>query len=268
MDLISELWLLFTAFIQPNVLLGLTHQTHGSHSTCWHHRRLHALSSDQKSCHWWEWCSLSMSVSFLTLVFLGKYALCHRPTSSEVAENQVQVNDVVILSAAQIIKMGTANSEELINTFICGRHQDYWHICLDLELDHMPLTSKDLDVVVDIDSLIWVTLSLHFHTCLAVYLGPMFGGQGSHAQEHSCIHRHSCTSISGGCGCHWRSYKVGDHVLSFRWNSSHRQEQSCMCRHSRTTISEGCKCHWRLYRVDDNVLFFMWNSSHCLWHLE
>ncbi|KAN0101312.1 hypothetical protein V8E55_001296 [Tylopilus felleus] len=103
----------------------------------------------------------------------GKYALCRRPTSSDVAENQVQVNDVVILSAAQMIKTGTANSEDLINTFICGRHQDRRHICLDLELDHVPLTSKDLDVVVDIDSLIWVTRSLHFHTPLAVYLGPI-----------------------------------------------------------------------------------------------
>lgn len=47
------------------------------------------------------------------------------------------------------------------------------YVCLDLELDHVPLTLNDLDVVVDIDSLIWVTRSLHFNTPLAVYLGPI-----------------------------------------------------------------------------------------------
>ncbi len=89
------------------------------------------------------------------------------------ASNEVRVEDVVILSAAQMIKVSGKDSDDLINTFVRGQFKDGRRICLDLELDHMPLSSDDLDVVVDIDSIIWVTRSPHFRTPLSIYLGPI-----------------------------------------------------------------------------------------------
>jgi len=72
-----------------------------------------------------------------------------------------------------MLQVSAPSSDDLIKTFIGGKHEDGRHICLDLELDHVPLTTDDLDVVVDIDSLIWVTRTLHFRTPLAIYLGPI-----------------------------------------------------------------------------------------------
>jgi hypothetical protein len=83
------------------------------------------------------------------------------------------VDDVVILSSTQMIEVSNTTSDDLVNTFLCGRLKDSQNICHDLELTHVPLTMDNLDVVVDIDSLIWVTHSLHFNTPLAVYLSPI-----------------------------------------------------------------------------------------------
>ncbi|KAG6369921.1 hypothetical protein JVT61DRAFT_13388, partial [Boletus reticuloceps] len=106
----------------------------------------------------------------LTVGTSGKYSL-HR--GGPTFYNRIQVDDVVILSASQLIKTSNTTPDDLVNTFLCGRLDDTRHICLDLELDHVPLTFDDLDVVVDIDSVIWVTRSLRFNTPLTVYLGPV-----------------------------------------------------------------------------------------------
>ncbi|KAL4064649.1 hypothetical protein J3A83DRAFT_4376894 [Scleroderma citrinum] len=86
---------------------------------------------------------------------------------------RVLVEDVVILSASQMIEIGIADSNDLLDTFVHGQHRDECHICLNLELDHVILTSEDMEVTMDIDSLIWITCSLYFCTPLAVYLGPI-----------------------------------------------------------------------------------------------
>ena len=83
-----------------------------------------------------------------------------------------------------MIDISGTTSEKLIDTFLCGQLDDGQHICLDLEINHVPLTLKDLDMMVDIDSLIWVTRSLHFNTPLAVYLGPV-------VEEKAPMHRNN-----------------------------------------------------------------------------
>jgi len=112
---------------------------------------------------------------FSSQVLLGRYSLQRGSDSSVEAQtdNQIQVTDVVIMSPARMNEISEATPEDLISTFLCGRYKDGRHICLDPELDHVPLTADELDVTVDVDSLIWVTRSLHFHTPLAIYLGPI-----------------------------------------------------------------------------------------------
>ncbi|KAI5990547.1 hypothetical protein F5J12DRAFT_786485 [Pisolithus orientalis] len=98
--------------------------------------------------------------------------------------SRVNVDDVVILGASQMIEIGSSMSEHLMNTFVNGRHEDGCHICLDLELDHKLVTPEELEVTVDIDSLIWVMHSLQFNTPLPIYLGPII-------EEKAPMHKHN-----------------------------------------------------------------------------
>ncbi|KAI6096131.1 hypothetical protein F5141DRAFT_1067853 [Pisolithus sp. B1] len=104
---------------------------------------------------------------------IGDYSLGRIPLPCSSSTSRILVEDVVILSASDMIQMSTADSSMLVNTFVRGKHEDGHHICLNLELDRVPLTLEHLEVTVDIDSLIWVTCDLRFHTPLAVYLGPI-----------------------------------------------------------------------------------------------
>ncbi|KAI5989786.1 hypothetical protein F5J12DRAFT_786595 [Pisolithus orientalis] len=87
-------------------------------------------------------------------------------------------------SSHQIGDHVTARQNSLVNTFVNGRHEDGHHICLDLELDHKLVTPEELEVTVDIDSLIWVTHSLQFNTPLPIYLGPI-------VEEKAPMHKHN-----------------------------------------------------------------------------
>ncbi|KAI6137557.1 hypothetical protein BKA82DRAFT_4023828 [Pisolithus tinctorius] len=87
-------------------------------------------------------------------------------------------------SSHQIGDHVTAPQNVSVNTFVNGRHEDGRHICLDLELDHKLVTPEELEVTVDIDSLIWVTHSLQFNTPLPIYLGPII-------EEKAPMHKHN-----------------------------------------------------------------------------
>ncbi|KAI5993054.1 hypothetical protein F5J12DRAFT_786046 [Pisolithus orientalis] len=81
-------------------------------------------------------------------------------------------------------QIGSSTSECLMNTFVNGWHEDGHHICLDLELDHKLVTPEELEVTVDINSLIWVMHSLQFNTPLPIYLGPII-------KEKAPMHNHN-----------------------------------------------------------------------------
>ncbi|KAI6137967.1 hypothetical protein BKA82DRAFT_35141 [Pisolithus tinctorius] len=98
--------------------------------------------------------------------------------------SRVDMDDVAILGASQMIEIGSSTSECLVNTFVNGQHKDGHHICLDLELDHKLVTPEELEVTMDIDSLIWVTHSLQFNTLLPIYLGPI-------VEEKAPMHKHN-----------------------------------------------------------------------------
>ncbi|KAI6017374.1 hypothetical protein PISMIDRAFT_25214 [Pisolithus microcarpus 441] len=113
----------------------------------------------------------------------GDYSLGHIPLPSSPSTSQVLVEDVILLSASDMIQMSTAGSSTLINTFVCGKHEDGCHICLNLELDQAPLTSEQLEVTVDIDNLVFTH---HWQ----VYLGPIL-------EEKALIpkNNHVCVNI-------------------------------------------------------------------------
>ncbi|KAL4065732.1 hypothetical protein V8B97DRAFT_2025634 [Scleroderma yunnanense] len=108
----------------------------------------------------------------VTAIFLGDYSLgrgCSAP--------RVLVEDVMI-------EIGIADSNDLLDTFVHGQHRDERHICLNLELDHVILTSEDMEVTVDIDSLIWITCSPYFCTPLAEK-APMHKNNHSEADAYA-----------------------------------------------------------------------------------
>ncbi|KAI6030397.1 hypothetical protein F5J12DRAFT_888205 [Pisolithus orientalis] len=103
--------------------------------------------------------------------------------------SRVDVDDVVILGASQMIEIGSSTSECLMNTFVNGWHKDGHHICLDLELDHKLVTPEELEVTMANDSLIWVMHSLQFNTPLPIYLGPII-------EEKAPMHKHNHVYIN------------------------------------------------------------------------
>ncbi|KAI6143823.1 hypothetical protein BKA82DRAFT_4017515 [Pisolithus tinctorius] len=124
--------------------------------------------------------------------------------------SRVHVDDVVILGASQMIEIGSSTSERLVNTFVNGRHEDGRHICLDLELDHKLVTPEELEVTVDIDSLIWVTHSCHSSHTAPIYLGPIVEEKAPmHKHNHVMIHRDEMT--------HKRANRIPKEVLDFFW---------------------------------------------------
>ncbi|KAI6137546.1 hypothetical protein BKA82DRAFT_4023816 [Pisolithus tinctorius] len=124
--------------------------------------------------------------------------------------SRVHVDDVVILGASQMIKIGSSTSEHLMNTFVNGWHKDGCHICLDLDLDHKLVTPEELEVTVDINSLIWVTHSLQFNTLLPIYLGPIVKEKAPmHKHNHVMIHRDEMT--------HKHANHIPKEVLDFFW---------------------------------------------------
>ena len=120
----------------------------------------------------------------LLMVILGDYTLGRNGSSA----SQTLVEDVIVMSASQMVQMSENGSEDMVNTFVRGQSPQGHHICLDMELDHVSLAPDDLKVRVDIDSLIWVTCSLRFKPPLAVYLGPVIKEKAlMHKSNHGYI---------------------------------------------------------------------------------
>jgi hypothetical protein len=88
-------------------------------------------------------------------------------------DDHVDVPDVSVYGAAEMLALGAINSEESFDAFVRGRSGQN-HIRIDLERDHIPLDPTDIEVSVDIDSLIWVTPQLHFRKAVSIFLGPVF----------------------------------------------------------------------------------------------
>ncbi|KIJ59094.1 hypothetical protein HYDPIDRAFT_33540 [Hydnomerulius pinastri MD-312] len=107
----------------------------------------------------------------------GNYSLSRAPflryMDSERGQ-EVEVNDVAIMGAAEMLALGTAGSDTCFNAFVCGRHQGC-HIFLDLERDGVHLGIQNVKISVDIDSFIWVTHQLRCHSSsmIAVHQAPL-----------------------------------------------------------------------------------------------
>ncbi|KAF9218108.1 hypothetical protein BS17DRAFT_852944, partial [Gyrodon lividus] len=102
----------------------------------------------------------------------GAYSLRRHPDLYSDHHVQVDVPDVSVYGAAEMLALGAIDSEESFDAFVRGRSGQN-HVRIDLERDHVPLHLTDIDISVDVDSLIWVTPQLHFRKAMSVFLGPV-----------------------------------------------------------------------------------------------
>lgn len=77
-----------------------------------------------------------------------------------------------------MLAMSSIDSTESFDVVVQGQVGQN-HICIDLECDHVPLGLSDINVSVDIDSLIWVSSHLHFCKAMSIFLGPVLDKEAS-----------------------------------------------------------------------------------------
>jgi len=102
----------------------------------------------------------------------GKYSLRRNPSLYLNERNDVTIIDGSVYGAAEMLALGAIDSTESFDAFVRGR-AGQTHVRVDLERDHVPLGPADINVSVDIDSLVWVTPQLHFHKAMSIFLGPV-----------------------------------------------------------------------------------------------
>ena len=72
-------------------------------------------------------------------------------------------NPISMSAALMLQEAGTTlKTKESYNVFVRGKTRGDDFINLDIEEDHVPLTRKEIDISVDIDSILWVTRGLEF----------------------------------------------------------------------------------------------------------
>ena len=106
----------------------------------------------------------------------GEYSLRRPPPFFRDTQQTVHVDDVSMYGAADMLALGGIDSDASFDAFLRGRAGDT-HIRVDLEQDHVPLDSSDIDVTADIDSLIWVTRKPRFRKSTSIHLGPILDKQ-------------------------------------------------------------------------------------------
>ena len=137
-----------------------------------HTQWLWSCSTDLKPYGWWA-LKHSSHMNWLTKLSPGKYSLCHHPyLFSADTESLVNVTDVSIYNAADMLALEWVDSEASFNAFVWGQTENTY-ICVDFEQDHVPLDTTKIGVSVDMDNLIWVTWKHHFQKSASIFLGSI-----------------------------------------------------------------------------------------------
>ena len=112
-------------------------------------------------------------MNWLTNLSSGKYSLSHHPYLFPAdIESLVNITDVSIYDAAEMLALGGVDSKASFDAFVWGQTENTY-ICVDFEWDHVPLDTTKIGVSVDMDSLIWVTKKLCFQKSASIFLGSI-----------------------------------------------------------------------------------------------
>jgi hypothetical protein len=88
---------------------------------------------------------------------------------------QIQVEDVEVFGLQDMLDLYDSSQEvDRINSFVCGRTPIGEYIHLRPELDAVYLREDEVQITLDIDSIIWVTHQLHLLGSLHIHLLPYF----------------------------------------------------------------------------------------------
>src|SRR5271170_4519789 len=99
--------------------------------------------------------------------------------SLDIRLSNLNNRDLAILGAQEMLdEAGSAeNTKFSQNVFVRGRTRDNRFIQVDLEKDAVEYYVDNVDISVDIDSVIWVTHKLQFKGPMNLHLLPLLGGQ-------------------------------------------------------------------------------------------
>ena len=112
----------------------------------------------------------------------------HLSTDRMGEPRQVLVDDVDVMGMQDILMLaGNKNSSRSIDLFICGKNPVQGnYVCLRPERDAVPITTGEVRITLDIDSIIWVTHHLHVLGSLKVNIMPYFGNKPPIPKNNHC----------------------------------------------------------------------------------
>ena len=112
----------------------------------------------------------------------------HLPTNRMGKPREVLINDVDIMGMEEMLNLaGNKNSSRSIDLFVCGKNPIQGnYVCLQPEQDAVSLTTSEVQITLDIDSIIWVTHHLHVLGSLKVNVMPYFGNKPPIPKNNHC----------------------------------------------------------------------------------
>jgi hypothetical protein len=100
---------------------------------------------------------------------------------------RTQIRDVEVLSCEDMLEMaGVAGSEDSIRAFVCGRTPQNNFIRLQPELDAVHLRLDEVQITLDIDSIIWITHRLHVLGSIKVHVLPYMNRKPPIPRDNHC----------------------------------------------------------------------------------
>lgn len=134
----------------------------------------------------------------------GGYGL--RRTEISALGEKVLVSDALVVAMQDMLKLVSDASTPLatIDVFLAGRVPEPMDtedgspapgpprkfLCLDLERDAIDVPTEDIEIVTDIDSLVWTGRELKVKGMVSVCTGPTVGGLAAIASHNGCYAEH------------------------------------------------------------------------------
>ena len=115
--------------------------------------------------------------------------IVHHLSTNRVGEpQQVLVTDGDVLGMRDMLSLaGNKNSSSSVSVFVCGKNPLQGnYICLRPERDAQLITTGEVRIALDIDSIIWVTHNLHVLGSLKVNVLPYFGNKPPIPKNNHC----------------------------------------------------------------------------------
>ena len=127
----------------------------------------------------------------------GEYDLRRKP-GEDVAKKQIKVTDVLVVGIKDMLTMVQESVAPLANILIFlagrqpqlndldGKYGSGKYLCVDLEIDAVPVPTERIEIITDIDSLIWTGPELQVKGLVGLVMGPTVGKRPPIVTHNGC----------------------------------------------------------------------------------